>query len=119
MVAEWWALGISILALIATLTKDFFVPFIFKPRLKVEGIDDGECVENACDNMNHPSTWVRLRLSNKKSFFSKPAENCYVKLLGIKNKNGEKIMPFSPTPLMWVTYDNFNNDLAIGEYHLI
>ena len=71
MVAEWWALGISILALIATLTKDFFVPFIFKPRLKVEGIDDGECVENACDNMNHPSTWVRLRLSNKKSFFSK------------------------------------------------
>ena len=35
MQVEFWALGISIVALIATLTKDFFIPLFFRPRLEI------------------------------------------------------------------------------------
>ena len=122
MAAEWWALGISLLALITTLTRDFFVPLLFKPRMILIGKDDGECVENACDLIGHSSRWVRLKLINKNSFWSKPAKNCYVKLLSIHNSMGDAVKPFTPLPLPWVSYDDFEgkkHDLSIGEYHLI
>ena len=122
MSVEWWALGISIVALLTTLARDFFKPFIFKPRLKIEGLDDGECIQNASDNLNNLTRWIRLRLINQDSFFSRTAKNCYVKLLWVKNSRGLRISPFESLPLTWVSYDDFSGgkyDLAIGEYHMI
>ncbi|MEK6917822.1 MAG: hypothetical protein AABW51_02640 [Nanoarchaeota archaeon] len=122
MSVEWWALGISIVALLGTLTKDFFIPIFFKPTLKIEGIDDGECIQDASDNLNNITRWIRLRLINKDGFFSRTAKDCYVKLLWVKNSNGTKITPFESLPLTWVSYDDFSGgkyDLARGEYHMI
>lgn len=119
MAAEWWALGISIIALLAALTKDFFIPSFFKPRLKLEGKDDGECVINNVVVPGGDARWIRLRLINKDSWRSRKAEKCYMKLLEIRDSKNKKIMPFDQTPLMWVTYDNTKNDLSKGEYHLV
>ncbi|MEK6915589.1 MAG: hypothetical protein AABW89_03560 [Nanoarchaeota archaeon] len=122
MSVELWALGISIIALIATLTRDFFIPIFFKPRLKIEGLDDGECIQNVSDNLNNLTRWVRIKLINKDSFFSRVAKDCYVKLLWVKNDNGSNINPFESLPLTWVSYDDFSGgkyDLSVGEYHMI
>lgn len=122
MSLELWALGISIVALLSTLTKDLFVPILFKPKLKIEAIDDGECIQNTSDQQNNLTRWIRLRLLNKNGFFSRTARDCLVKILWVKNKNGVKIMPFESLPLTWVNYDDFSGgkyDLSIGEYHMI
>ena len=124
MAAEWWALGVSILALVITLARDFIKPFLFKPRISLLGIDDGECVQKASDKLyNIESIWLRLKLINKYSFWSIPAKNCYVKLLSVKNSSGEKIIPLESLPLPWVSYDGdfigSRHDLSVGEYHMI
>ena len=118
------AIVISFFAITITITRDFFLPFIFKPRVNVRGIDDGECIEDAKSPSGIHSRWVRLRIKNKDSFFSRPSKNCYVKLLEIiNNKNNKKVTPFNPLPLTWVHYDNEyqggKHDLSVGEYHLI
>ena len=91
MSVEGWALGIAISAIMITVLKDFIKPWIFKPNIKIVGRDDGECIENASDDVAIPgvklSRWVRLRIINKNSFWSIPAKNCYIKLLAIIDKN--------------------------------
>lgn len=124
---EYWTLVLASIAILFAVLKDFILPFIFKPKIHIEGIDDGECIENASDDVKIPgeklSRWVRLRIINKNSFFSVSAKNCHIKLLSIKNKKGKKITPFNLIPLTWVNYDEENkggkHDLSIGEYHLI
>jgi len=145
MDVKWWALGVSILALLVTFLKDLIIPNIFKPRLILEGKNDEECVDDAVDKkyisggigrnlpqigintktkepiyeLKSKSRWLRLRLKNEKGFFSKTARNCYVKLIEIKNSNGVIIRPFNAFPLMWVSYAVSKNNLAKGEYHLL
>jgi hypothetical protein len=116
---EIWAIIISFIAIILTLLKDFIQPAFFKPRITIKGLDDGECVQNGIDGLNTNSRWVSLRLINQNSFWSRPAINCYVKLLEIRDSDNVRIQPFNTTPLIWVTYGNTKNNLAKGEYHLI
>ena len=47
MPVEWWALGVSIIALLISFSKDFIIPAIFKPRIILEGKNDEECVDDA------------------------------------------------------------------------
>lgn len=145
MAVEWWALIVSIIALFVALLKDFIIPTIFKPKLILEGKNDDECVDNALGKkhlkgkifsnlsqvgvdgqtgepiyeLKSKSRWLRLRLKNKKGFFSKTARNCYVKLIKVKNSKGITIRPFNAFPLMWVSYAVSKNNLAKGEYHLL
>ena len=122
MSLEGWALGISVLALFVAITKDFILPFMFKPKILLEGIDDEECIENAVEMGGTKSRWVRLRLINERGFFSRTAKGCYIKVLRIKDDKGNKIVPFESLPLPWVSYDNFSGgryDLGVGEYHMI
>lgn len=146
MTAEWWALGISIIALLATLTKDFVIPWIFKPKLILEGKNDDECVDDALSEtmesrifendiktkglqpedfnderfrLKQKSRWIRIRIINASGFFSRTATNCYIKLIEIRNSKNQPIRPFNAFPLMWVSYASAKNDLAKGEYHLL
>ncbi|MGV8142165.1 MAG: hypothetical protein ACP5NS_00845 [Candidatus Pacearchaeota archaeon] len=122
MSLEGWALGISVLALSVAIAKDFVLPFIFKPKVRLEGLDDGECIENAVEMGGTRSRWIRIRAVNEKGFFSKTAKGCYIKVLRIKDSNGNKISPFESLPLPWVSYDDFSGgryDLGVGEYHMI
>jgi len=122
----FWAFIISVIAILITVTKDFFMPFLFKPRLFIEGYDDGECVQDANSNLNTQARWIRLRLTNGKNFwhrfFGRSAKNCYVKLLWIQNSEMKKVMPFESLPLTWVNYDDFTGNrynLGVGEDHMI
>ncbi len=119
MVESLAGILIASLALLLTLLKDFILPSIFKPRLELIGEDNGQCVVDASNEFNQPSRWIRLKLKNKNSFWTKKAKNCYVKLLEIRNSKGDKISPIDPCPLMWVTYEDYKGNLAIGESHLI
>ncbi len=42
-----WAISLSLIAFIAAIAKDFILPFIFKPRLTLEGCNDSECIHDA------------------------------------------------------------------------
>lgn len=145
MAIGWWALIVSIIALLVAILKDFIIPNIFKPNLILEGKNDDECVDNALGKkqlkgkifsnlpqvgvdvqtgepiyeLKSKSRWLRLRLINKKGFFSKTARNCYVKLIKVRNGRDIIIRPFNAFPLMWVSYAVSKNNLAKGEYHLL
>ena len=106
----FFAIIISILAVLLTLVKDFFIPAIFKPKLKIEAKNDSECIET---DSKH-SRYLRIKLINDKGFFSRKAEQCYVKLLGIKDKNNQCIYPFTPFPLKWSLYDDPNGNINVG-----
>lgn len=116
---EIWAIIISIVALIIVIFKDFIYPFIFKPRLKVIIDNSEEYVRNATSKEWGLSRWARIKLKNKDGFFTRRAQNCYVKLLEIKNKNKETISPFDQAPLNWTVYKTVKNDLSKGESHFI
>jgi hypothetical protein len=145
-----WSIGLSIIALLFTFTKDFFLPFVFKPKLVLEGENDDECVDDALGDTiksraiydalsikgfkenEYPEKvketltkykikmrWLRLRIKNNGDFCSRTANNCYVKLIGIRNGKGQLIRPFNAFPLMWVSYATSKNNLSKGEYHLL
>lgn len=44
---EFWSLAISIIAIVIAITKDFIIPYIFKPKLILEGANDDECPDDA------------------------------------------------------------------------
>jgi hypothetical protein len=70
-------------------------------------------------NFQKRSRWLRVRIRNKDGFFSRTAVNCYVKLIEIKNGQGQKIGPFDAFPLLRAQYATPKNNLAKGEYHLL
>jgi len=121
------ALFVSFMAITLVFFKDFIHPLIFKPKITLKGGNDEECIEDAKSPGGVDSRWVRLKIRNKDSFFSKPAKNCYIKLLSIKNEKNKRITPFNPVPLTWNHYDTSPYDkltggkhnLSVGEYHLI
>jgi len=116
------ALFISIFALLSNILRDFILPLIFKPRLSIEAENDDECIEDTISAMlgSQKSRWLRIRIRNDDALFSRKANNCYVKLLSIRDINNKRLVkPFNPFPLPWVLYNNYKNDLAKGEYHLI
>lgn len=118
-------IGLSAIAILLTMLRDFLIPFVFKPKILIEA-NNKECVEETNEPYRLKSKvhsgharWLHLKLINKKGFFSRSARNCYVKLFEIRNSQNERVSPFSPILLKWGTYENYKNDLAIGEYHLI
>ena len=125
MYVEFWALGISIVALIATLTKDFFIPLLFKPRLEIVIGNNDSFVRTALFGSGEKSRWMRFLIKNKSSFFGARAKRCYIKLLEMRDNNDNLILPFDQAPLPWAVYKDveeftsYRNDLSKGESHFI
>ena len=125
MQVEFWALGISIVALIATLTKDFFIPLFFRPRLEIIIDNTDSFVRTAHFGNGKKSRWMRFLIRNKSSFFGARARGCYIKLLEIRDNNDNLVLPFDQAPLPWTVYQQvkefpaYRNDLSKGESHLI
>ena len=118
---EVTAIVISVIALVFTGFKDFILPFIFRPRVYLEGQNDAFCIH---DTKNHlprgfvDARWVRLRIKNV-GRFTVPARGCYVKILEIIDPTRQVITPFSPSLLTWVGYDSRKENLAKNEEHYI
>lgn len=125
MCVEFWALGISIVALIATLTKDFFIPLFFKPKLEIIIKNNDSFVRTAHFGSGEKSRWMRFLIKNKDSFFGARAKRCRIKLLKIRDSDDNLILPFDQAPLPWTVYKNvggfpaYRNDLSKGESHFI
>ncbi|MBD3203512.1 hypothetical protein GF327_04410 [Candidatus Woesearchaeota archaeon] len=115
---EYYAFALSMFALFISMFKDFFLPLIFKPRLKIVMNNTESFVRTALSSEGR-SRYARILLKNQDSFFSKSAKQCYVKLLEIRDNENNVIQPFDQAPLNWTVYHNTKNDLAKGESHFI
>jgi len=113
-----WALLISFIALIIAILKDFILPLIFKPNLVLK-INNSELFVRDASSGRERSRWARIKIANKDGFFTRKAENCYLKLIEIRNSDNELIQPFNQSPLKWTVYQNAKNDLSKGESHFI
>lgn len=120
---EYWTLIIAGIAVLFTALRDFIIPTIFKPRLRLNGKNQDFYIEEA-EHLTK-RRYIRLKIINKNSFWSRPAKNCYIKLIEIK-KDGELMHPFTPVPLKWSSYDEETgpitkrkHNLAKGEFHFI
>ena len=120
---EWWAIVISLFAVLIAIFKDFVKPWIFSPKIKLYGKNAEFYIEETENLTKH--RYLRLKIINSDCNFSSTAKNCYVKLMWIK-KDGNVMSPFTPTILKWSLYDEETepittrkHDLAKGEPHFI
>ncbi|OIO22064.1 hypothetical protein COV61_03410 [Candidatus Micrarchaeota archaeon CG11_big_fil_rev_8_21_14_0_20_47_5] len=129
------AVIISVFALIISITKDFIMPAIFKPKLILNAENDEECVHEASwypqkkvklketfefnPKFGKKQRWLRFRLNNRQGFFSRTAENCYVKMLEIRNSKNQPVQPFNMIYLGLFSPAVWKNNLAKGEYQMI
>jgi len=120
---EWWAILISLLAVLIAIFKDFVKPLIFSPKIKLYCKNAEFYIEEVENLTKH--RYLRLKIINSGGYFSSTTKNCYVKLMWIK-KEGNITSPFTPTILKWSLYDEETepittrkHDLAKGEPHFI
>lgn len=122
------AIVISIITIIFATLKDFILPYIFHPNLKLDWRNDEYCIQTTPLDTIETATgkvvdtlnvrWLRLHITNK-GRRATAATNCYVKLLEIKDPNNKIVIPFNPALLTWVQYETKTGHLAKNEDHYI
>ena len=50
MVIERWAFGVSVIAILISISKEVIIPIFFKPKIVLEGTNDDECPDDATAN---------------------------------------------------------------------
>jgi len=97
---EYWALGISILAILITLLKDFFIPFFHKPKIVFKYKEDEPFRRDNVRVINVPgrlSSYLRFSVRNAGN---RPALNCRCQILEVE-KDSAKFGDYQGFPLKW------------------
>ena len=98
---EFWTLFLAIIAIIFTGLKDFIIPFILKPSLRISYLPKEPYKRSGI--IIHPGSnlgaFDRFKVEN---VGKRVARNCRCQIYSIKNKEGKKI-DLRGFPLMWAS----------------
>lgn len=110
---EYWSLFVSVLAIIFVLLKDFIIPFILKPKLKIT-YTDKEPYKRAPVILSPGSILSAFDRFKVENIGKTTAKNCRCQVYQINENNGKDI-DLQGFPLRWASRPDSKSDFNKSE----